>query len=292
MNLADYKPQRKFLVGIDSDGCVFDSMELKHKECFIPAFIKHYGLQGVSKYAREASEFVNLYSKSRGVNRFPGLIEQLDWLRRRPEVKARGIAVPDPQGLRQWAAKEPKLGNPSLQQAVNDTGDPDLRDALAWSLAVNRSIADMVSGVPPFPFVRKCLERLADDADMLVVSATPSEALDAEWHEHGLAPLVRAIFGQEAGSKKEVLRLARHYPPRQTMMVGDAPGDYRAAESNNCLFFPINPGREEASWRRLYEEGIGRFLSDAFAGEYQRELLDEFERLLPEAPPWPVDNTG
>ena len=61
-----------FLVGIDSDGCVFDSMELKHKECFIPAFINHYELQGVSKYAREAAEFVNLYSKSRGVNRFPG----------------------------------------------------------------------------------------------------------------------------------------------------------------------------------------------------------------------------
>ena len=65
-------PQHDFLVGIDSDGCVFDSMELKHKECFIPAFINHYDLQGVSKYAREAAEFVNLYSKSRGANRFPG----------------------------------------------------------------------------------------------------------------------------------------------------------------------------------------------------------------------------
>ncbi len=65
-------PKHDFLVGIDSDGCVFDSMELKHKECFIPAFINHYELQGVSKYAREAAEFVNLYSKSRGANRFPG----------------------------------------------------------------------------------------------------------------------------------------------------------------------------------------------------------------------------
>ena len=71
-------PRHEFLIGIDSDGCVFDSMELKHKECFIPQFINHYELQGVSKYAREAAEFVNLYSKSRGVNRFPGLVEQLD----------------------------------------------------------------------------------------------------------------------------------------------------------------------------------------------------------------------
>ena len=70
-------PKHDFLVGIDSDGCVFDSMELKHKECFVPNFINHYGLQGVSKYAREAAEFVNLYSKSRGANRFPALAEQL-----------------------------------------------------------------------------------------------------------------------------------------------------------------------------------------------------------------------
>ena len=51
-------PKHDFLVGIDSDGCVFDSMELKHKECFIPNFIKFMGLQPVSKYAREACEFV------------------------------------------------------------------------------------------------------------------------------------------------------------------------------------------------------------------------------------------
>ena len=54
------EPQHEFLVGIDSDGCAFDTMELKHKECFIPNTIKHYDLQGVSKYARESAEFVNL----------------------------------------------------------------------------------------------------------------------------------------------------------------------------------------------------------------------------------------
>ena len=44
-------------------------------------------------------------------------------------------------------------------------------------------------------------------------------------------------------------------------MIGDAPGDYQAAEANRPLFFPINPGAEEASWRRLFEEGIDRFLA-------------------------------
>src|SRR5512136_2446944 len=98
----DFKPRQAFFVGIDSDGCAFDTMELKHKECFIPNTINYYGLQGVSKYAREAAEFVNLYSKSRGINRFPALIEALDWLRKRPEVKARGISIRIPQGVVDW----------------------------------------------------------------------------------------------------------------------------------------------------------------------------------------------
>ena len=79
--LTSFKPEQSFFVGIDSDGCVFDSMEIKHKECFIPNTIKHWGLQCVSKYAREAAEFVNLYSKDRGINRWPALTKVFDLLR-------------------------------------------------------------------------------------------------------------------------------------------------------------------------------------------------------------------
>ncbi|NIV35959.1 MAG: HAD family hydrolase, partial [Anaerolineae bacterium] len=56
--LAELKPRHGFFVGIDSDGCAFDTMEIKHKECFTPNTIKHWSLQAVSKYARQASEFV------------------------------------------------------------------------------------------------------------------------------------------------------------------------------------------------------------------------------------------
>jgi phosphoglycolate phosphatase-like HAD superfamily hydrolase len=282
-------PKHDFLVGIDSDGCVFDSMELKHKECFVPNFINHYGLQGVSKYAREAAEFVNLYSKSRGANRFPALIEQLNWLRERPEVKARNIDVAHPKGLIAWMERETKLGNPTLEKAVAATDDPDLKVALAWSIAVNKSIAEMVRCVPPFPHVRECLERFAVKADMIVCSQTPNAALEAEWEEHNLAKYVAAICGQEVGSKKESLTNAKKYPSNHTLMIGDAPGDYKAAVANDCLFFPINPGAEEACWRRLYDEGIERFFEGSFEGAYQQQLLDEFDTFLPERPPWRVE---
>jgi phosphoglycolate phosphatase-like HAD superfamily hydrolase len=286
--MFNFTPKHNYLVGIDSDGCVFDTMELKHKECFIPNIINHWNLQGVSKYAREAAEFVNLYSKSRGINRFPALVETMEWLQKRPEVRARGIKVEVPPSLREWIKRETKLGNPALEKEVEAHGDPWLTQSLTWSKAVNKSIEEMVRGVPPFPFVRESMIKLRNCTDILVVSATPHEALQREWEEHDLSQYVAAICGQEIGTKKESLAVAAQYPTDHTLMIGDAPGDYKAAVANHALYFPINPGVEEASWKRFYEEGIAKFLDGSFAGKYQQELLDEFERYLPAQPPWPV----
>ena len=54
--LVEMKPNYEFFIGIDSDGCAFDTMEIKQKECFCPNTVKYWGLQPVSKYAREAVE--------------------------------------------------------------------------------------------------------------------------------------------------------------------------------------------------------------------------------------------
>ncbi|MEA1952252.1 MAG: HAD family hydrolase [Planctomycetota bacterium] len=287
--MTSFEKKHEFLVGIDSDGCAFDTMELKHKECFIPNIVNSWELQGVSKYVREAAEFVNLYSKSRGINRFPALIEAFEWLRKRPEVKARGVDVRIPQSVVDWMNKETKLGNPALEKAVAANGDADLKLALKWSLAVNADVTKIVRGVPPFPFVRESLEKLIATSDVIVCSATPQEALVREWEEHDLDKYVAEICGQEAGTKKESLAVAVDYSKDHTLMIGDAPGDYKAAVANDALFFPINPGAEEGSWKRFHDEGIDRFFAGTFAGEYQQALLDEFEGYLPENPPWPVD---
>ena len=44
--LADLQPQQPFFVGIDSDGCAFDTMEIKHKECFCPQHHQVVGSAG------------------------------------------------------------------------------------------------------------------------------------------------------------------------------------------------------------------------------------------------------
>src|SRR5260370_6802924 len=117
--LAGLAPKYEFFVGIDSDGCAFDSMEIKHKECFCPQIIKYWDLQAVSKYAREAVEFINLYSKWRGTNPWPALISALDLLRDRPEVKARGREVAQAPKVRQFiaSAKDPNNAGPKAQFA-------------------------------------------------------------------------------------------------------------------------------------------------------------------------------
>ncbi len=286
--LRDFPRRHEFFVGIDSDGCAFDTMEVKHKECFIPPFIKHFHLAAVAKYARETCEFVNLYSKDRGANRFPAYVKALDLLALRPEVVRRGFQVPRVQGLRDWIARETKLGNPTLKAEVARAGDPDLTQTLAWSEEVNRAVGEIVRDVPPFPLVRESLEKLQKVADVMVVSATPNEALEREWAEHGLTPLVGLIAGQERGSKKEHLALGAvgKYPKNHILMIGDAPGDRKAAEANGVLFYPILPGHEEESWARFHDEALPRFLAETYDGEYREQRVREFESLLPEHPPW------
>jgi phosphoglycolate phosphatase-like HAD superfamily hydrolase len=287
--LAELIPEHEFFVGIDSDGCAFDTMEIKHKECFTPNIIKHWGLQPVSKYAREAAEFVNLYSKWRGINRWPALVMVFDLLKARKEVQVRGVVPPSAPHIRDFIADDayPK-SNDGLRAYIARHPDPELDRALEWTLAVNETIADMVHGVPPYPYVRESLALLADKADMIVVSATPMEALTREWLEHDIAKYVRVIAGQEMGKKALHLKLAAGgwYAPDHILMIGDAPGDLRAARANDALFYPINPGHEEASWQRFFEDAVFRFLAGEYAGEYQANLVAEFEKLLPETPPW------
>jgi len=178
--------------------------------------------------------------------------------------------------------------NDGLQAYKTKCPDPELDRALAWSKAVNAAIADMVHGIPPFPYVRESLQYLQDKADMIVVSQTPTEALVREWQEHHIDQFVRAIAGQEMGTKSQHIALAAggKYPVDRMLMIGDALGDLKAARDNQALFFPINPGHEDESWQRFYEEGMAKFLAQEYTREYEAGLIAEFEKTMPETPPW------
>ena len=286
-SLKDFKAKHDFFIGIDSDGCVFDSMEIKHKECFTPMFIKHHNLQAVSKYAREVWDFVNLYSKTRGANRFPALIRSLDLLRERSEVKARHVNVPSYPALEDWVNRESKLGNATLASEVED-GNEGLSHIKTWSDSINEQVSDIVHGVPPFPLLKETLDKSLNRADMMVISQTPCDALEREWAEHNISKYVEIIAGQEMGTKTEHLKFAtfNKYDCDKILMIGDAPGDHKAAKANGVLFYPILPGNEEHSWERLNSEGLDQFFAGTYAGEYEEKLFSEFDNCLPEKPSW------
>ncbi len=286
--LTDLQPTKEFFIGIDSDGCAFDTMEIKHKECFCPNTVMYWDLQQVSKYAREAWDFVNLYSKTRGCNRFHALLDVMKYLSERKEVIERGAKLHDMTAVLEWTKKETKLGNPALEKYAAEVKDPIIDKALAWSKAINADIHEMVHDIPPFPHVRESLVKLRERADALVVSQTPTEALVREWSENDIQQYVHIICGQEYGTKTEHLKYAAKgkYPDNKILMIGDAPGDMKAAKANGVLFYPINPGKEVESWARFYNEALDKFFNLEFEGAYEQALIEEFNTYLPEKPHW------
>jgi len=276
------------LVGIDSDGCVFDSMTVKQKEHFHPLIIKHWNLQKCEKEIRACAEFVNLFSKNRGINRFPALLFAFELFIDYPGVKESGIELPQTEALRAYIESGLPLGNPTLTTEVERTGDPELKRLLDWSLAINVDIDQNMREIPPFEWAHKALRMVGEKSDVFVVSQTPEEALVKEWNLHHIHQYVYLIAGQELGTKAVHLELAADgkYDPKRVLMIGDAPGDRKAAMANNAIFYPINPGKEEASWERFCTEAFDKFLNGTFDAEYQKMVTDEFEATLPELPPW------
>ena len=278
------------MVGVDSDGCAFDSMDFKHKECFVPATINVWDLQPAAKYARETWEFVNLYSQTRGANRFLALVRFFDLLEQRPQAVERGFIKPDLAPLTAWLKIEKTLGNPSLKKEIEINPHPILIKTLAWSNEINANIDKMARNLAPFPYVRESLAKASGKADILVVSATPAEALVREWKEHDIDQYVKIIAGQEMGTKKTHLELAKRerYADNNMLMVGDAIGDLEAATANNILFFPIMPGQETDSWKLFHDEALDLFIAGKYDGDYQNKLHSKFKELLPVEPSWEI----
>jgi len=268
--LLELKPEHEYFIGIDSDGCVFDT--------------KYYDLYPISKTLRETWEFINLYSINRGGNRFTSLVKVFDLLSTNKIVKESGCKLPDLTPLKEWIASETKLGNATLRKYFESNYNAELERVLNWSESINDEIGRLLPKIPPFPHALKTIQKIHNDADIVIVSQTPYEALKREWEENDILKYVRTIAGQEHGTKSEHLALTAKgkYPDNMILMIGDAKGDLDAAKSNNISFYPIIPGDEDKSWERFLNEGFERFSKKTFAGSYQNNLIKEFLEVLPE----------
>jgi phosphoglycolate phosphatase-like HAD superfamily hydrolase len=231
---------------------------------------------------------VNLYSVHRGGNRFPAIIKVFELLADRKEIIDMGYKIPDLTSLKRWVSTETKLGNASLRKYYEENQDSNLEVVVNWSEAVNREIGEKLHDILPFDHAKKAIERISALADIIVVSQTPLEALEHEWLENDLKKFIRVIAAQEHGTKAEHIALSAKgkYPDNKILLIGDAFGDMNAAKINGVLFSPVIPGKEDKSWEDFLNEGLERFLSGNYAGDYEESLLKEFRRSLPDTPPW------
>ena len=286
--LKELKPEKEFFIGIDSDGCVFDSMEVKQKEFFIPNALKYFDLFAISKILRETWEFVNLYSIYRGGNRFTSILKVFELLGERKEIKESGYNLPDLTPLKEWVKIETKLGNATLRKYFESNFNPDLEKVVRWTEAVNKDISEWLRDIPPFPYAIAAIKEMSQLADLIIVSQTPLEAINREWEEHDLKKYVKAIAGQEHGTKTEHIAIAAKgkYPDNKILMIGDAKGDLDAANNNGIHFYPIMPGKEDEAWQKLLYEGLKKFVNATYSGTYEESLLKEFRKSLPDTPPW------
>ena len=290
-DLINFLPRFGTFVGIDSDGCVFDTMEAKQKDFFHPAIIRHWKLEAIEPQVRAAAEFTYLYSTYRGLNRFLGLCKTFELLNDWPEARDHA-ALPDPADLRVYCDSGLPLSNATLKEEAERTGSTLLATTYDWSVGLNIDIDTKMPDPPPFHGVEKALQRIQQNSDAIVISQTQAVALLKDWYRDDLANYVSVIAGPELGSKVDHFTMAAvdRYSPNEILMIGDAPGDRAAAQAIGCNFFPINPGHEVESWERFMDDAYANFLSGGFSETYQDQLNREFKALLPGTPPWKIED--
>jgi hypothetical protein len=286
-NLINFLPKFDTFVGIDSDGCIFDTMEIKQKDFFHPAIIRHWELEAIEPQVRAAAEFTYLYSTYRGLNRFLGLCKTFELLNDWPDARD-NASLPDPTALRAYCDSGLPLSNDTLKAEAERTGSTLLATTHQWSVELNEDIDTKMPDPPSFSGTEDALKRIAKTSDAIVISQTQAIALLKDWYRDNLAQHVSVIAGPELGSKVDHFTMAAvdRYPANAILMMGDAPGDMAAAQAIGCNFFPINPGHEVESWEHFLDEGYSAFLDGGFSEEYQKQLIKEFKALLPGTPPW------
>ena len=212
---------------------------------------------------------INLYSGTRGINRFKGLAMALG------EINARYTPIDGVEELQAWTDTEAELSNDAVGKEA--ARHPIFGKALAWSQAVNRSIEALPrEEVKPFAGVKEALAAAHERADVIVVSSANPEAVRDEWRRFGLLEHVDLLCTQEMGSKAYCISRLKEKGYGAILMCGDAPGDEAAAVQNGVLYFPILVNHEAESWKQFTEEALSRFLEGSYAGAYQEEQRRRF----------------
>ena len=265
-----------YLVCVDSDGCVMDTMNCKHFHCFGPCMVTEWGLEEWKDAILDRWNVINLFSMTRGINRFKGLAMALG------EIDKQYKPITGIAALQHWADTAPALSNDAVAKAAAEATDADAKlvfeKALSWSKAVNAAIVELDESLKvPYDGAKEGLAAAHTFADVAMVSSANRDAVEEEWGKFGLLEHTDIVLAQDVGSKaaciKEMLKFG--YDLDKVVMVGDAPGDCDAAEKNGVHYYPILVNHEKESWDEAIAVAFGKLQEGCYA-EYGAEKKQEF----------------
>ncbi len=271
-----FERKHDYLVCVDSDGCVMDTMNCKHFRCFGPCMVDEWGLDAWREEILKRWNEINLFSMTRGINRFKGLAMALG------EIDQQYTPITGIAALQHWADTAPALSNDAVAAAGEAAADPDAKQvfqkALSWSKAVNASIGTLPEELKvPYAGAKEGLAAAHTFADVAMVSSANRDAVEEEWGKFGLLEHTDIVLAQDVGSKAACIArmLQFGYDPDKVLMVGDAPGDCDAAEKNGVRYYPILVNHEKESWDEAVAVGFDQFRSGDYAA-YGAQKKQEF----------------
>lgn len=278
MSIFDnFTKKHDFLVCVDSDGCAMDTMDIKHFKCFGPEMVAEWQLEeNAEKILADWNDY-NLYTPTRGVNRFKGLLAALT------KINDETTQIEDLDVLQEWVETSPALSNAALEQALAEKDEKILRKALAWSNAVNASIKQLpAEDNKPYDGAVAGLAAAHERADVAIVSSANAEAVLEEWTREGLIGSTDILCSQSAGTKAACIAalLDKGYDADHVLMVGDAPGDLDAAQVNGVLYYPILVKHEAESWKDFKDSVLDAFLTGNYAGAAEDSAIARFRSNL------------
>ena len=282
--LHNLKPKKDYLICIDSDGCVINGMTVKHMKCFGPGIVEVFSLEEHREDILSYWNTINLYSSTRGINRFPGLVMALKY------AIEKGYLDMDISQLVQWTTTTGELSNGSLDawiekmKAEKQTIPRCLELAKEWSLWVNYHVAELaLAEKQAFLGAKKGIKEAKKSSNVVVVSSANRRAVEEEWEDNQLMNDVDLLMTQEYGSKASCLEQLKSagYKEDCILMVGDALGDMQAAKDAGVLFYPILSGWEEESWEIFSNEVLPDFLAGCYREKgmegWQRKMLEHLQ---------------
>ena len=281
MSIFDsFVKKHDYLVCVDSDGCVMDTMNCKHFHCFGPCMVDEWELGEWKGEILDRWNVINLFSMTRGINRFKGLAMALG------EIDQKYKPIPGVKALQHWADTAPALSNDAVIKAAAEATDPEAKvifeKALSWSKAVNAAIVKLPEELKvPYAGAKEGLAAAHTFADVAMVSSANRDAVEEEWGKFGLLEHTDIVLAQDIGSKAACIAEMRKfgYDPDKVVMIGDAPGDSDAARKNGVHYYPILVNHEKESWEEAVAVAFGKLREGTYA-EYGARKQEEFLRNL------------